>query len=206
MDIGFLRMMPNMVLTAPADEVEMKLALEFALSVDKPVVIRYPKDFVPTRKFVRAASARPFKLGKSVVVKKAKDSALAIVSYGSVLIESLEAAELLAKEGIAVNVINARFAAPIDEKIIRLLERGKGIITVEDHTAACGFGSAVLEMAAAKTAVTKQRKANSKKLNAIRVLGAPRSFIKHDTRPTQLSLAGINAVKIAQTAKEMLQT
>jgi len=204
MDIGFLRMMPNMVLTAPADEVEMKLALEFALSVDKPVVIRYPKDFVPSRKSVRAASARPFKLGKSVVAKKSKDSALAIVSYGSILTESLEAAELLAKEGIAVDVINARFAAPIDEKIIQLLERGKGIITVEDHTTACGFGSAVLEMAAAKTAVSKQRKADSKKLNAIRMLGAPRKFIKHDTRPTQLSQAGINAVKIAQTAKEML--
>jgi 1-deoxy-D-xylulose-5-phosphate synthase len=202
MDIGFLRMMPNMVLTAPADEVEMKLALEFALSVDKPVVIRYPKDFVPAQKSVQAASAKPFKLGKSVVVKKAKDSAIAIVSYGSVLTEALEAAELLAEDGIAVDVINARFAAPIDEKIIQLLERGKGIITVEDHTTACGFGSAVLELAAAKT----QRTADSKKLNAIRVLGAPRKFIKHDSRSVQLSQVGINAVKIAQTVKEMLQT
>ena len=182
----------------------MKLALEFALSVDKPVVIRYPKDFVPTRKFVRAACAKPFKLGKSVVAKKSKDSTLAIVSYGSILTEALEAAELLAKEGIAVDVINARFAAPIDEKIIQLLERGKGIITVEDHTTACGFGSAVLEMAAAKTEVSKQRKADSKKLNAIRVLGAPRKFIKHDSRAVQLSQAGINADKIAQTVKDTL--
>ncbi|MHC4546372.1 MAG: transketolase C-terminal domain-containing protein, partial [Planctomycetota bacterium] len=125
-DIGYLRMMPNMVLTAPADdEVETKLALEFALGQDKPVVIRYPKDFVPAQKSVRAACAKPFKLGKSVVAKKAKDSAIAIVSYGSVLTEALEAAELLAKDGIAVDVINARFAAPIDEKIIQLLDKGK---------------------------------------------------------------------------------
>jgi len=64
MDVGFLRMMPNMVLTAPANDAEMKLALEFALSEDKPVVIRYPKDFVPPDEFVRAACAKPFELGR----------------------------------------------------------------------------------------------------------------------------------------------
>jgi len=83
MDIGFLRMMPNMVLTAPANDIEMKLALEFALNEDRPVVIRYPKDLVPPEKFVRAACAKPFKLGKSIVVKRAKNSAAALVSYGS---------------------------------------------------------------------------------------------------------------------------
>ncbi|MHC4207632.1 MAG: 1-deoxy-D-xylulose-5-phosphate synthase, partial [Planctomycetota bacterium] len=114
MDIGYLRMMPNMVLTAPADEMEMKLALEFALSEGKPVVIRYPKDFVPKEKSVRSACAKPFKIGKSVVARKGKGSSIAIVSYGSVLTEALKAAELLAKDGIAVDVINARFAAPID--------------------------------------------------------------------------------------------
>jgi len=198
MDIGFLRMMPNMVLTAPADEVETKLALEFALGEDKPVVIRYPKDFVPTQKFVRAACAKPFKLGKSVVVKKAKDSAIAIVSYGSVLTEALGAANLLAKDGIAVDVINARFAAPIDKKIIQLPGEGKGIITVEDHTTSCGFGSAVLELAAATfdKSITKP----------IVVLGAPRRFIKHDSRAVQLMQAGVNADKIVKTAKDMLDT
>ncbi len=199
MDIGYLRMMPNMVLTAPADETEVKLALEFALSEGKPVVIRYPKDFVPTEELVKASCAKPFKLGKSVVVKKSKESSIAIVSYGSILAEALRAAEMLASDGIPVDVINARFAAPIDEKIIQLLEKGKGIITVEDHTSACGFGSAVLELAAAKIA-------DNKKPTAIRVLGAPRQFIKHDTRPVQLMQVGINADTIAQTARDMLQT
>jgi 1-deoxy-D-xylulose-5-phosphate synthase len=197
-DIGYLRMMPNMVLTAPADQTETKLALEFALGEDKPVVIRYPKDLVPAQKSVKTACAKPFKLGKSVVVKRAKASAIAIVSYGSVLTEALGAAELLAGDGIAVDVINARFAAPIDDKIIRLPGKGKGLITVEDHTAACGFGSSVLEQAAAVFGKPVSK--------PIVVLGAPRQFIKHDTRPTQLSQAGINAVKIAQTAKEMLKS
>ncbi len=194
MDIGFLRMLPNMVLTAPADEVEVKLALEYALGEDRPVVIRYPKDLVPSKEFVRVACAKPFKLGKSVVVRKAKDSAIAIVSYGSVLAEALKAAKLLAKDGIAVDVINGRFAAPIDEKIISLLDVGKSIITVEDHRLACGFGSAVLESAAAKMA-------GSKGLGSIRVLGAPRRFIGHNSRKSQLMEAGLNADEIVKTVK-----
>jgi 1-deoxy-D-xylulose-5-phosphate synthase len=194
MDIGFLRMMPNLVLTAPANEIEMKLALEFALAEDKPIVIRYPKDLVPSSQFSRAACAKPFKLGKSVVVKKTRDSAIAIVSYGSILTEALRAANLLAKEGIAVDVINARFAAPLDKAIIALLEMGKSIITVEDHHLACGFGSAVLEIAAANT--------NNKSAN-IRTLGVPSRFIGHNYRSFQLMEAGINAEKIVETAKEM---
>jgi len=204
MDIGFLRMMPNMVLTAPANEVEIKLALEFAINADKPVVIRYPKDLVPLQKFVRTASAKPFELGKSVLVKKGRNSALAIVSYGSVLTEALEAAELLAKNGIAVDVINARFAAPVDEDIISLLEEGKRIITVEDHTISCGFGSAVLELAAAKMA-DSELSAKGYTLDAIRLLGAPRRFIGHNSRNAQLMEAGVNADKIVQTAKNMLK-
>jgi len=194
LDIGFLRIMPNMVLTAPANEIETKLALEFALGQDKPVVIRYPKDFVPQQEFIRAACSKPFRLGKSVVVKRSKKSAVAIVSYGSVLTEALRAAELLAEDGIAVDVINGRFAAPVDKKIVSLLEQGKGIITVEDHASACGFGSAVLELAAASSHSPK----------AIRLLGAPRRFIGHNSREQQFMEAGINADKIAETVKEML--
>ena len=194
LDIGFLRIMPNMVLTAPANEIETKLALEFALGQDKPVVIRYPKDFVPQQEFVRAACAKPFRLGRSVVVKKTKDSAVAIISYGSILTEALKAAELLAEDGIAVDVINGRFAAPVDKKIVSLLEQGKDIITVEDHASACGFGSAVLELAAASSHSPK----------AIRLLGAPRRFIGHNSRTQQLMEAGVNADKIVETIKEMV--
>ncbi len=192
MDIGFLRMMPNMVLTAPANGIEMKRALEFALSEKRPVVIRYPKDLLPPQKFVRAACAKPFKPGQSVIVKRTKDSAFAIVSYGSVLTEALKAAAMLAEDGIAVDVINGRFAAPVDKKIVSLLKQGKSVITVEDHAVACGFGSAVLELAATEGC----------SLKAIRVLGAPRKYIGHNSRDTQLMEAGVNADKIVETIKK----
>jgi 1-deoxy-D-xylulose-5-phosphate synthase len=204
MDIGFLRMMPNMVLVAPANEVEVKLALEFAVGADSPVVIRYPKDLVPPKKFVRAACAKPFELGKSVLVRKGRNSSLAIVSYGSVLTEALEAAEILSKEAIAVDVINARFAAPVDEGIVSLLEQGKKIITVEDHAVACGFGSALLELATAKLADGERPPDKGWTPDAICLLGAPRRFIGHNSRSAQLIEAGVNADKIAQTAKKML--
>jgi len=213
MDIGFLRMLPNIVLTAPANEVEMKLALEFALAEDKPVVIRYPKDLVPPPGSVRAACKRPFKLGKSVVVRKATDSVIAIVCYGSILTEGLRAANLLAKEGIMVDVINARFAAPVDETIYTLLKSGKSIITVEDHHLACGFGSAILELVSAKCGVAEKVEAEAElapdelknnRIADIRVLGVPRKFIGHNTRNSQLMQACINAEKIVKTAKEMV--
>jgi 1-deoxy-D-xylulose-5-phosphate synthase len=205
MDIGFLRMMPNMVLIAPANEIEAKLAVEFAIGCDSPVVIRYPKDFVPVQKFVKAACAKPFELGKSVVVRERKSSVLTIVSYGSVLKNALEAAELLSKDGVQVDVINARFAAPVDERILSLLENGKGMVTVEDHSIACGFGAAVLEMAATIMASRQSNGGTDNLASAIRILGAPREFIGHQTRYEQLMKAGVTADKIVETVKQMLE-
>jgi 1-deoxy-D-xylulose-5-phosphate synthase len=198
MDVGYLRMMPNMILTSPANEVEVQLALEFALGADRPVAMRYPKDIVLGEQSVAAACCKRFKVGESVLVKKSKDSAVVIVSYGSVLAEALEAERLLAKEAIAVDVINARFAAPIDEGIVSLLAEGKGMVTVEDHGLACGFGSAVLEAAGERLKGTIA--------NRIAVLGTDRSLIRHDTRAAQLLKSGIGAGNIARTVREMVNS
>jgi 1-deoxy-D-xylulose-5-phosphate synthase len=195
MDIGYLRMMPNMVLTAPADAAEMRQALQFALGQNQPVVIRYPKDFAPAEESVPAASQQPFELGKSVLVRRGRKSTLAIVCYGSILTEALRAAQMLSSEKIGVDVINARFAAPIDEKLLSLLARGKSLITVEDHYLSCGFGSAVLELAATR---------NLNHAGRIRVLGAPRCFIGHNLRSAQLMEVGIHADEIVKTARGML--
>ena len=190
-----MRMMPNMVVTAPANAIEVKLALEFALSSDRPVAIRYPKDLIPSGQYDLSGCEQEFELGKSVVVRRSQDSAITIVSYGSLLTEALAAAERLTEEGIPVDVMNARFAAPVDESIIDWLEQGKSVIAVEDHGISCGFGSAVCELAAGrKTTVS----------GAIAVLGAPRELIKHDTRSRQLAEARVDAEMIVQTARELV--
>jgi 1-deoxy-D-xylulose-5-phosphate synthase len=197
MDIGSLRMMPNLALVAPADAAEMKGALEFALGADRPVCIRYPKDYVTTE-HITEASAEPFVLGKSVVVRSDRETRAAIVSYGSVLSEAVIAAKRLAEEGIEVDVINARFAAPVDGRIIELLESGnKPVVTVEDHSVACGFGSAVLEAAG-------QHGGGFANAGNIRVLGVPRRFVRHDSRGGQLIEVGINAERIAEAVRQVL--
>ncbi len=195
LDIGYMRMLPNMVLTAPADAMEMKRALAFALEHNQPVVIRYPKDFVPAKHLVGPASDTPFALGKGVLVKTAAAAAaLRIVSYGAVLGEAINAAKILSDEGLETEVVNARFAAPIDEDTFAGLAKNTALITVEDHAIACGFGSAVLEAAAAK-GLDK---------TTIRVLGAPRRLIGHDSRQAQLMEVGVTADEIVQTARQML--
>lgn len=193
MDIGFMRMMPGVILTAPADLAEVKAALDFAVSVDKPVIIRYPKDIAP--ELLSDKSALPFELGKSVTCRTHPDAEIAIVTYGCVLSQALEAAEILSKEGTQIDVINARFAVPLDNAIISLLAQGKTLIIAEDHSIACGFGSAVLEAAAEHSDITLQKK--------IKLLAAPKEFIPHNSRKAQLTRIGISTDNIANTVRKL---
>ena len=85
-----------------------------------------------------------------------------------------------------------------DERIISLLGQGKAIVTVEDHRLACGFGSGLLEAAAAEF-----RRGIPK---PITMLGVPNEFIKHNFRKAQLMEVGVNAEKIVETVKEMLES
>jgi 1-deoxy-D-xylulose-5-phosphate synthase len=195
MDIGFLRMMPNFVLTAPSCGTELSLALDFALNAGGPVVIRYPKDVVPSADFAQGCN-KPFELGKSVTVRHSDKSAVAIVAYGSILTEALAAASILAENGIEADVINARFAVPLDEQIVGLAAKVGGIITVEDHSLSCGFGSALLEACAEFYA--------GKIPAPVKVLAAPKQSIRHNLRKRQFMQAGINADEIVKTAKQML--
>jgi 1-deoxy-D-xylulose-5-phosphate synthase len=201
MDIGFLRMMPNMTLTAPADETELKLALDFAADSHRCVCIRYPRDTVPTADFDTSALKEPFELGKSVTVLKSHTSKAVIVSYGSLLYESLKAAQLLKNDGIDVDCINARFAAPLDEIAFgQLLSQrtGKVIITLEDHYISGGFGSGLAELAAAKFPDAAGK---------IRLLGVTNAILPPQAdggRAAQLADAGIDAAGIAQAVRQTI--
>ncbi len=202
MDIGFMRMLPNMVLVSPAGEFEIKDALAFALSHGGPVAIRYPRDIVPNGQIEQATSERPFQLGKSITVKQGRDN-IAIVALGSVLAEALTAAEQLADKNIDLTVINARFAKPVDEDIVALAMEGTHIITVEDHSLAGGFGSAVLEAAAGKT-LQDDCPAVGPNRGTIITLGGGDYFIGVDSRTAQMDEIGISAAKIAETVEKLL--
>lgn len=189
LDIAYLRGFPHMVLMAPCDEVELKYAMRFALSLDQPAAIRYPRDNVPAP----LPDCSPFVLGKSRRVREGGD--LTILAYGTMTAIAMEAAAKLEAIGIEATVVNARFAKPIDRDMVRAaLVCGKPVITVEDHSAAGGFGSAVLE-SAQEMGLT---------CNQFARLGIPEdTFIEHGSRTTQLALAGIDVAGIVRTAERL---
>lgn len=196
LDIGFLRMLPNMIVIAPSCESELKAALEFAAASDKPIAIRYPRDLVCTDGDLAEVCGEPFVCGKSLTIKEPEDK-FVVVAIGSCLPDAIKAADILQKEGINVGVINARFAKPIDEKIIDLLQHGKTIITVEDHSIACGFGSAIVETAAMRFADVKADQLEQIH-GRIVTLGCDDEFIKASPRRAQLEQIGVSAEAIAK--------
>ncbi|HBG27572.1 MAG: 1-deoxy-D-xylulose-5-phosphate synthase [Planctomycetes bacterium GWF2_41_51] len=191
MDIGFLRMMPNMVLVSPANGIELEKALRFALDCSSPVAIRYPKEEVKDE-FYRDVFSQPYELGKSVTVRNGSSNVV-IVAYGSMIFEALKAANILEADNIDVTVINARFAKPLDDKIISLINADNIIVTVEDHYTACGFGAAVLEAAVKAGANTEK----------VKILGIEDIYVSVDKREKQLETMKIDAKSIVSTVKNL---
>ncbi len=185
-DIGYMRVFPNMVLMAPADQTEMEPMLEFAIHHSSPVGIRYPKATAHRYDLAK----QPIELGKGQVVRWGTDGA--IVACGAMLEQSLQAADRLAEEGLNVAVINARFIKPLDTELLgRVFEQCRFIITVEEGALQGGFGSAVLEAACANGWDTRKA----------RILGIPDRFIEHGERNELLAEIGIDAEGIAKTCR-----
>jgi 1-deoxy-D-xylulose-5-phosphate synthase len=109
----------------------------------------------------------------------------------------MAAADLLASEGISVGVIDARFCKPLDGAMLaRTLRPGHPVLTVEDHSLQNGFGSAVLEYAAAHQLPTEH----------LTRLGMPDRLIAHATRPEQLTEVGLDPQGIATSVRDAAQT
>lgn len=192
LDIGYLRGLPNMVLAAPACEAEMEKVVEFATSFGGPVAFRYPKDAVDRIDEYKDRLSAAFEVGEAVWLEDG-DNDIVLVGYGDALKNVIEAAKKLKEQDINVDVVNARFAKPIDEKIVSLVLAGKNIITVEDHNLATGFGSAVLEAVNEKTA-------GGEIAGKVMCLGRNDEFVRHAARDKQLDWAGINVDGIVEAA------
>ena len=192
LDVAYLRGLPGMVLMAPADEAELGEAMRLGLSLGGPAAIRYPRDSVPKRLPGRCP---PFELGVSRELR-AGDAAT-ILAYGTTTINALKAAEMLSAEGIEVRVINARFARPIDRAMVaEVFADDKPVITVEDHSIAGGFGSAVLETAQELGLSTRW----------VHRLGIPADrFVAHGSRSGQLAEVGLDAAGLAAAVQRLRQ-
>ncbi len=144
-DIAYLRHIPNMTLLAPADSGELADMVRAALDLNAPCAIRYPKTAtLPNASY----PTRPFMLGRWRSLLPGVDAAL--LAVGSMVGAALNVATRMKEEGIELEVINASTIKPLDGLCLsRLAEAGRPVFTLEEHVMDGGFGSSVLEYAAA---------------------------------------------------------
>lgn len=140
-EIAIMRCLPKMTLLSPCDVIETKKATMAAAYFNGPVYIRYGRENIP----VITEETTPFEIGKAQIMKEGKD--VCIMATGTMVYESLMAAEILEKEGIKAKVLNIHTIKPIDEKAIAACAKECGaIVTAEEHQIFGGFGSAVAEV------------------------------------------------------------
>jgi 1-deoxy-D-xylulose-5-phosphate synthase len=143
-DIAYLRCLPHIVLAAPRDEAQLKHLLRTALLHDGPFALRYPRGEAVGVPLPAASDVEAVPIGAGEVLREG--SRVALLGYGAGVGKALEAADLLAEEGLEVTVADARFAKPLDVELLgRLVAEHELLVTVEEGVLAGGFGSAVLE-------------------------------------------------------------
>ena len=147
LDMAFFRLVPNLTIMAPKDFKELEEMLEFAIKLNKPVIIRYPRGGEEDYKFQESTNSEYTKIeeGKAEILKEGKD--ISIIAIGKMVSRAMKIAEELEKENINTDVINARFLKPLDIKTIKnSIAKTKKVITIEDGTIINGLATAIKEL------------------------------------------------------------
>lgn len=183
-DLSFLRVIPNMTMLVPRDDVDLRAALRWALEQPGPVAIRYPRDKAPT---IGARGPRDIRHGE--VLREGADGTL--LGIGPCVGSCLDAAERLEGEGLSIGVADARWVKPVDGTLLETL-RTRPIVTVEENALPGGFGAAVMEYFEQIGRLSETR---------LRRVGLPDAFSEHATRAEQLADYGLNPEGIAAVAR-----
>ena len=143
-DIALMRTIPGMVLINPSDDVEAKAAVEAAYHHEGPVYLRFGRLAVPV---INDYEGYEFEIGKAITLREGED--VTIIASGLTVAESLEAAEMLANDGIDAEVINMHTIKPLDKAaVIESAAKTGKVVTVEEHSVIGGLGSAVCDVLA----------------------------------------------------------
>ena len=194
-DVALLRTLPGACLMAAMDEPSLREALAFMVDFEEGLsAVRYPRDVVCDR--FAGGVTPPFALGEARCLTPAFDvlgggelPTVAVLGFGTLVLDALTAAEEIGEE-LRVGVWDARFAKPVDRKLIAvLLEGGVPIVTLEDHSVVGGFGSAVLEAAQELGLDT----------SGVVRLGIPDSWIHQDPRTRQLAGIGLDVAGLKRS-------
>lgn len=187
-DLSYLGNLPNLLLMAPKDEQELQLMLATALRYPGPAALRYPRD--KGRGLPLLKALQPLPLGQAEILREGKD--LTIFALGSMVYPALEAAEILARQGIEATVVNARFVKPLDEKtLLQTVESSCRLLTVEENVKSGGFGQACL------TALQGKVQAQ------VEIAALPNQFIPQGKRKELLEQAGLSGKKLAQRVMQV---
>ena len=190
-DMAYLRIFPNMICMAPKDENELQHMLKTAFETGHPTSLRYPRGNGVGVAMDSELKSLP--VGKGEVMREG--STATIFAIGNEVWPSMQAAEILAKEGINIAVVNGRFIKPLDEELIRrFCKSGAHVLTVEEGSLAGGFGSAVME------------KAQELGLEGVKFhrIGIPDEYVHHGTQDVLRAQYDLHPEGIAKRVRQFL--
>jgi 1-deoxy-D-xylulose-5-phosphate synthase len=188
-DLAYLGCLPDFVIMAAADEAELCHMVATAVTIDdRPSAFRYPRGEGAGVELPDVGV--PLEIGKGRIVREG--SAVAILSLGTRLAESLKAADQLAALGLPTTVADARFAKPLDEDLVRRLARNHEVLITIEEGSIGGFASHVLQFLATSGLLDGGLK--------VRPMVLPDVFIDHDKPERMYERAGLGAAGIVTTA------
>jgi 1-deoxy-D-xylulose-5-phosphate synthase len=189
-DLVYMRCIPNLIVSAPMNEEELRNLMYTAQLPDKGTfVIRYPrgKGVIPDWK----TDFKEIPIGKARIIKEGSD--IAVLSIGAIGNELTKIIGQLDKEQISIAHYDMRFVKPLDEELLhQIFKKFDKIITLEDGTITGGFGSAVLEFMSENNYTAKVKR-----------LGIPDKFIEHGTQQELYKECGYDTESIYREIKEL---
>ncbi|MGH6784678.1 MAG: transketolase C-terminal domain-containing protein, partial [Sphingomicrobium sp.] len=193
-DLAYLCTLPNFIVMAAADEVELcHMVHTMALHDSGPSAVRYPRG--NGRGLELPASPQRLEIGKGRIVREGKT--VAILSLGTRLEEAEKAADMLEAKGLSTTVADLRFAKPLDEDLIRkLLTTHEVAVTIEEASIG-GLGAHVLTLASDEGLIDAGLK--------LRTMRLPDMFLDQDNPAKQYDEAGLNAPHIVETVLKALR-
>ena len=186
-DIAIMRVIPRMVVIVPCDATEAKKATLAAAEHPGPVYIRLAREKTP----IITTEETPFEIGKAQVFYEASDTpVIGIIACGALVHNTLLAARFLEEEGIGTSVLNLATIKPLDrEGVVAFAKKHKAIVTVEEHQAAGGMGSAVAELLAEEYPMP------------MKIVGVNDRFGQSGTPDELIKHYGLDATSIATAAR-----
>lgn len=189
-DLSFFKLIPNLTIMAPKDFIELEQMMDYAITLNKPVVIRYPRGSESKIKFTKH---QKITLGKSEILNTGTE--VSIITIGNMTPLGMEIVNELKKYNISCDLINTRFIKPLDTSTIKKsIIKTKLVITIEDNTIIGGLSSSIKELLVDSSINTK-----------IKSYAFPDNFIEHGSVQELREKYGITKENIIKYIKKTLK-